>query len=117
MKTVFFSALMSVTLVNFDTQDNIHQVAFQTPCNEWTQTNDLDTWQPAVNYGLRREMIRGQHGVRFKSTEPVKMIKLDSYPYSYKVKKISPYEFEVRSRKFNDYFDGTDMLKVVVKLK
>lgn len=113
MKTVFFSALMSVTLVNFDTQDNIHQVAFQQPCNEWTQTNDLDTWQPAVNYGLRRE----EGAVRFKSTERVSMIKLDSFPYSYKVKKISPYEFVIKSRKFDQWFDGTDMLKVIVKLR
>ena len=111
MKTVFLCAAMSITLVKFDTQDNIHQKAFGVPCNEWTQTLDLDTWKPAVDFGLRREDV----GVRFTSVEPVSTIRLNNFPYHYKVKKISKHEFLIKCGKWDAWFDDTDMLEVIVK--
>lgn len=114
MKTVFLCAFMSVQLVKFDTQDNVHLEAFQFPNgNEWQQTLDLDTFEPINNYGLRREDGK----LRFKSKDRVSTIRLNNFPYRYKVKKISPYEFEVRSSQLQKYFDGTDIVHVIVKFK
>lgn len=115
MKTIFFSAFMALTLVKFDTQDNLYLEAFQFPnCNEW-QHQETPAGEPSGKYNLKRESIKGKDGLRFKSTEKVQMIRLNNFPYTYKIKKVSKYEFEITSKKMNAYFDDTDIVELIVK--
>ena len=117
MKTVFLSAFMAVSLVKFDTQDNLFLESFQFPNgNEW-QHQETPAGEVTGKYNLKRESIRGKDGVRFKCTEKVKTVRLNEFPYSYKIKKISPYEFEITSKKMQAYFDDTDIIQVIVKFR
>ena len=115
MKTVFFSALMSITLVRFDTQDNIWLQSFQFPNgNEWQHQEDNEG-DPINVWSLKRVQINGKQALRFKSSKPVSTIRLNNYPYRYKVKKVSPYEFEVKSNQLQAFFNNTDIVEVIVK--
>lgn len=114
IKTVFFSSLMSLTIVRFDTQDNIYKKAFS---NEWSHQEPQPGSGEVSEYVLKRELIKGKPGIRLKTLAPVKMVKLNDYPFKYKVKRVSDNEYEITSAMLQDYFDETDIIEVVIKSK
>lgn len=114
MKTFFLSAYVALSLVQFNTQDNLYLEAFQFPnCSDW-QHQETPTGEPTGKYNFKRESINGKDGFRFKSTQKVKFIRINNYPYSYKIKKKSPYEYEVTSKKLQAYFDNTDIIELII---
>lgn len=112
IKTVFFSSLMSLTIVRFDTQDNIYKNAFS---NEWSHQESDPAIGYIPEYTLKRELIKGKPGIRLKTLAPVKMVRLNDYPFKYKVKRVSDNEYEITSTRLQDYFDETDIIEVVIK--
>lgn len=110
-KFLFLSVFLSATIVQFDTQDNVFLKDFD--CNNWQNSGGIDDGEPVNQYSGRRMLYKGNHAVRFRTTEKAKRLFLNKYPFSYKVKKISDFEFIVVSKKFNDYFDGTDVIEAI----
>lgn len=110
MKRTFFSlGMLALSIYRFDTQDNLVKSLEQ--CN-WEQNLDLDNFTPLQEVGLFRD---GQYTFWVKLKNPAKSIRINKFPHRYKVKKISPYHFAVRSVKLQDYFDGTDIIEIIVK--
>lgn len=107
-KFLFLSVLLNAVIVKFDTQDNLFNESFG---DGWVNQGGFG--DPLGKYSARREMYKGNHAIRFKTTEKTKRLFLNQYPFSYKVKKISDFEFIVTSKKMNDYFDGTDWISAI----
>ena len=103
--------LLALMIYEFDTQDNLVKgLAY----NEWKQNLNLDTFEPLQEVGLRRD---GDYTFWVKTDRPAKSIRINNYPYKYKVKKISPNHFAVRSVRLQDYFDNTDNIQIIFKYK
>lgn len=112
MKSKFLSfGLLCLVFVEFDTEDNIVR-STEHGAQQWVQNLDLDTWQPLSDYGLRRY---SQDKMWFKTSKPVKSIRLNNFPLKYKVKKISATHFEIYCPQLQRYFGGTDNIEVIVK--
>lgn len=109
MKKVFFNhGLIKLEMVEFDTQDNLVKLD-----SVWKQNLDLNNnFKPLEKFGLRRF---SDTEMWFKSEESVSMIRLNNFPYSYKIKKVSNREFIIKSKKLQNYFDGTDNVTIIVK--
>lgn len=108
MKKIFLSLILNLQIVKFDTQDNL----VKTCDGQWSQNVNLDTFEPLGPFGLWRF---DNHKIWFKSTTPIKTIRLNNFPYQYKVKKVSPYHFIIKSGRMQDYFDNTDIVEIIVK--
>ena len=98
---------MSLSILKFDTQDN---VVFK-DC-EWKQNVDLETFQPIGEIGLWRD---SNTTIWIKSKTPLKTVRLNNFPYWYKVKKISSKHFQIKCKKFPEYWNNEDVIQVVVK--
>ena len=105
-KLLLFGLFVNLQIVEFDTQDNL--VKFE--CTQMQNLN-LDTFEPLQKFGLRRYTDKKMW---FKSTEPLKTIRLNNFNKKYKVKKISPYHFEIKCVNLQEYFDGTDNVEVII---
>ena len=113
-KFLFLSVLLNAVFVKFDTQDNLFLEAFKFPnCNEWENQGGLDEGEPINKFSARRIEYKGKDAIRIRTTEKTKRVFLNQYPFSYKVKKISNFEFIIVSKKLNDYFDGTDIFQAI----
>ena len=109
MNNVFLNyGFLNLMIVEFDTEDNI----VRTNKIQWRQNLDLNTFQPLFTYGMWRY---ANDKMWFKSTEKIKSIRLNKFNYKYKVKKVSDYYFEIHCDQFQDYFDGTDNIEIIVK--
>ena len=111
LKTILKLGALSLTLVRFDTQDNVMQTAFS---SNLVQNVNLDTFEPLQNFGLWRH---SPTKMWFKSKTPVKAVFLNNFPYWYKVKRVSLYHYEIECKNLQKYFDNTDIVEVVVKRK
>lgn len=107
----------SITLVKFDTQDNIWLESFQFPnCDVWNnQENEAS--EPINIWSLKR--IPGDteqvFSLRFKSDIPVRSVSINKYPFKYKVEKISANEFVLSSPKFQEYVDTrTEIFELII---
>lgn len=106
MKTLFFGFnLIAATLVQFDTQDQLYKEAFD--C-EWRQQD-----APESLYSVKREDHQGKSALRVKSSDSMKAIRLNKFPYSYKITKVAPNEFLVTSDYFEKYWIGTDNIEIL----
>lgn len=108
-KFLFLSVLLNAVIVKFDTQDNIFKKAFG---NDWVHQEDEPN-EPVNQYSLKRIDYKGGDALRVRTEEPTKRVFLNLYPYSYKVKKISNTEFIITSKKFQKYFDNTDVIQAI----
>jgi hypothetical protein len=108
MSTFLSYSYLNIDLVEFDTEDNI----FRTLKTHWEQNLDLNTWEPLSTYGFRRY---SNDRAWFKSINEIKSIRLNKFDFNYKIKKVSPFHFEIKSDHFREYFDGTDNIEIVVK--
>jgi hypothetical protein len=99
---------LDLTFVKFDTQDNVLQI-----CSEpWKPNLNLDDSSILQEFGLNRV---SDTKIWFKSTVPVKTIRLNGFNKHYKIKKISKFHFEITCNKLPEYFDGTDVINVIVR--
>lgn len=109
MTKVFLSVwALRLAFATFDTQDNL----IRTNDVNWTQNLNLETLEPLQDYGLWRF---ADNKFWVKTKRPAKTIRLNNYPYQYKVKKINNFYFEVKSLRLNEYFDNTDIIEVIIK--
>lgn len=108
LKTFLSVWYLSVAVVQFDTQDNL----VRTINGNWDTNVNPYTLEPMGEYALWRTDNK-----RFwvKTKKAAKTIRLNNYPYQYKVKKVSPYHFVVTSIRLQDYFDNTDIIEIIVK--
>ena len=102
---------VNLTTVKFDTQDNLFLKDFD--CHNWQNQGGLDEGEPINKFSARRIEYKGKDAIRIRTTEKTKRVFLNQYPFSYKVKKISNFEFIIVSKKFNEYFDGTDIFQAI----
>ena len=87
LKTILKLSALSLTLVRFDTQDNLVKTAFD---NNWAQSVNLDTFEPLQEFAIWRH---SPTKMWFKSKTPVKAVFLNNFPYWYKVKRVSLYHY------------------------
>jgi len=99
---------LDLTLVKFDTQDNVLQICSET----WKSNLNLDDLSILQEFGLRR--YSGTK-IWFKSNIPVKSIRLNKFNKHYKIKKINNFHFEITCNKLQEYFDNTDIINVIVR--
>lgn len=113
MKTLFFGFnLIAATLVQFDTQDQIYKEAFE--CKWIPQLGwENDAHYGVSKFGVERFEHQGASALRVKSTDSMKAIRLNKYPYSYKVTKVAPNEFIVTSSYFDTYWSNTDNIEIL----
>lgn len=115
MKQLFFGFnILAATFVQFDTQDNLYREAFG--CQWKRQLSALEDSSEEYNreYELDRIDYKGGDAVRIFSTKKIKAVRLNNFPFSYKVKRVSPYEFIVSSKYFAQHFDGTDYIETAI---
>ena len=115
MKQLFFGFnVLAATFVQFDTQDNFYREAFG--CEWKRQLSALEDLSEEYvrEYETDRVDYNGGDGFRIFSTKKIKAVRLNKFPYSYKVKRISPYEFMITSKYFEPYWDDTDIMEVAI---
>lgn len=106
---------INLTLVKFDTQDNLFLKSFKFPnCNEWENQGGLDEGEAINQFSGRRISYKGTDAFRVRTTKKTKKVFLNNYSFFYKVQKISENEFVIISKKFNYYFDNTDIIEVLI---
>lgn len=103
---------VNLTTVKFDTQDNLFLKDFD--CHNWQNQGGLDEGEAINQFSGRRIAYKGVDALRVRTTVKSKRVFLNHYPFFYKVKKISEKEFILISKKFNDYFDNTDIVEVLI---
>lgn len=111
MKQLFFGFnILAATLVQFDTQDNIYREAFE--CNWVPQIGSIE--DDGSRYMVQRIDHNGQSALRVFSIDKIKAIRLNKFPFSHKIKRVSPYEFLVTSKYFEKYWNDTDWVEVAI---
>ena len=103
---------VNLTTVKFDTQDNLFLKDFD--CHNWQNQGGLDEDEAINQFSGRRIAYKGVNALRVRTTTKSKRVFLNHYPFFYKVKKISDKEFILISKKFNDYFNNTDIVEVLI---
>ena len=115
MRQLFFGFnILAATFIEFDTQDNLYREAFG--CQWKRQLSALEDLSEDYvrEYESDRVAYNGGDGFRVFSTKKIKTVRLNNFPFSFKVKKISPYECIVISKYFQRYFDNTDNIQVAI---
>lgn len=110
--TTEVSQNVNLTIVKFDTQDNLFLKDFD--CHNWQNQGGLDEGEAINQFSGRRIAYKGVNALRVRTTTKTKRVFLNHYPFFYKVKKISEKEFILISKKFNDYFNNTDIVEVLI---
>lgn len=110
--TTEVSQNVNLTTVKFDTQDNLFLKDFD--CHNWQNQGGLDEGEAINQFSGRRIAYKGVNALRVRTTTKTKRVFLNHYPFFYKVKKISDKEFILISKKFNDYFNNTDIVEVLI---
>ena len=95
-------------ILNFDTQDNL----VRENCGAWVQNINLDDLKPIQEVGLWRD---SNTTIWIKSKVPVSWVSINNFPYPYHVKKISSKYYQIKSTKFPEYWNGTDIIEIAVK--
>ena len=115
MRQLFFGFnILAATFVQFDTQDNIYREMFA--CRWKHQISGVEDLSEDYvrEYELDRVNHHGSDAVRIFSTKKIKAVRLNKFQFSYKIKRISPFEFIVTSKYFEQYFDDTDVIVVAI---
>ena len=110
-KTFLALQFLSLAIYRFDTQDNLMK-CLRADRNFYEQNVNLDTFEPVNEIGFWRD---GDKTFWVKTKFPAKTIRINNYPYRYKVKKVSDTYFKVRSVDLQKYFDNTDIIEIIVK--
>ena len=115
MRQLFFGFnILAATFIEFDTQDNLYKEAFECVWKHQLDAIEDPSEDYVREYMAKRIDYKGGDALRVFSTKKIKTVRLNNFPFSFKVKKISPYECIVISKYFQRYFDNTDNIQVAI---
>ena len=107
IRTFFTLGLLNLSLFKFDTQDNL----VKTINVDWTQNLD-ENLNPLTLVGLWRD---SSTTFWVKSKKPIKSIRINNFPFKYRVVKVNSQHFVIKCARMQDYWDQTDIIEIIVK--
>ena len=108
IRTFFTLGLLNLSVFQFDTQDNL----VKTINLDWTQNVDLETFEPQTLAGLWRD---SNTTFWVKTKKPIKSIRINNFPFKYRVVKVNPQHFVIKCARMQEYWDQTDIIEIIVK--